>query len=413
MSTSSGHLQDHVRGRAGAVVAGVALLSVVLSGCGQPRIGSGAAGGPPRLHLVTGSNATGRDAAPAAVGNAGFGGYVLVGSLPDQPTRAPVLRWPAGAADVADVQRLTRTLAMTGTPIRHEYGWAVTGATGTVRVHDGGGHPWSYSRADRADCPPISVDIDHRDGAVTGTGCAVAVSPGQPAPTGPTASATRTTAAPLLAALGISPTDVAAAQVYVGYPDSTLSVSSTVDGMPTAGLETSVTVDRTGIAGASGRLQLPTAGDVYPLRTAKQAFDELANGPRPDMAPYCGPIPPESGQTPASKVTPVPCPSPVPVPVTGARIGLLLSYDTASQAQGPAAPLMVPAWFFTIAGVGLGPAVIAIDPSFLAPPEGSPPTNPAQSEGTAPGSGSAGSAGPNPPATPENPPVGTAASPKR
>jgi hypothetical protein len=182
--------------------------------------------------------------------------------------------------------------------------------------------------------------------------------------------------------------------------------------MPTVGLETSITVDRTGIAGASGRLQLPTAGDVYPLRTAKQAFDELANGPRPDMAPYCGPIPPEFGQTPATTVTPVPCPSPVPVPVTGARIGLLLSYDTASQAQGAAAPLMVPAWFFTIAADGLGPAVIAIDPSFLAPPGGSPPTNPAQSDGTAPGSGSAGSAGPNPPATPDNPPVGIAVSPK-
>jgi hypothetical protein len=207
---------------------------------------------------------------------------------------------------------------------------------------------------------------------------------------------TRSVAAPLVAALGLAASDVAAARIYVGFPYSTLSISPTVDGMPTQGLETSVYVDRTGIAAAGGRLDLPTPGDVYPLRTAKQAFDELSNGPRPLVEPYCGPIPGQSGSPPRANVASAPCPSPVPIRVTGARIGLLLTFDASSVTQSPGTPIVVPAWFFTVADNGLGPALIAIDPSILAPPEQPQPVNATAVTGGQPGPGSFSSAGPSP-----------------
>ncbi len=408
MSIRSRQRHDHVKGAyAVTTVAGFALLSLVLAGCAQPRTGSGATGEPPTLHIATGSDTGGsaamsRDAAPVPIDGGYFGGWVLVGALPVQPTQAAVRRWPDGPASPAEVQRLAQVLGVTGTPARHADGWVVTGATGVLRIRDDGGHQWSYTRADQTECPPITVDVDHPDGA-TGAACGMAIAPGQSIPAGPSTAATRSMAAPLLAGLGLGASDVAAATVYQGSPNSTLSVSPTVDSMPTQGLETTVYADRTGIAGASGRLDLPTPGDVYPLRTAKQAFEDLAKEPRPMMAPYCGPIPGVPGGTSAGPVPLPRCPSPEPVKVTGARIGLLLTYDMSSDSHGMGVPLMVPAWFFTVLAGGTGPVMIAIDPSFLAPPDQPQPGNPGSVPGGS-GSGSDGSAGTNI-ATPASPPV--------
>jgi hypothetical protein len=159
-----------------------------------------------------------------------------------------------------------------------------------------------------------------------------------------------------------------------------------------------VDVDARGIRSATGRLALPTAAADYPLRTAKQAFDDLGNGPRPMLAPYCGPLPMGSGgaelgapqPAPASAPVaqapgPMPCPTPKPVAITAATIGLLLTWE---GTQGGSA-LLVPAWFFTTAGSDYPVVTIAIDPHYLGSPSG--PSGPAGS--TAP-SGSAGPAGP-------------------
>jgi hypothetical protein len=88
------------------------------------------------------------------------------------------------------------------------------------------------------------------------------------------------------------------------------------------------------------------------------------------------------------------------VRVTGARIGLLLSYDASSSAPGPGVELAVPAWFFTVADDAAEPAVIAIDPSFLAPPAQPEPTN---GPDGLPGSGSDGSPGSVTGGTPTSP----------
>jgi hypothetical protein len=337
------------------------------------------------------------------VDDVAFAGYVLVGPLPDQPVEAPVYRWPAGPVGVGTVRQLAGVLSVTAAPARHAHGWVVTGATGELRLRDDG-REWSYARADRVACPPTTVDVDSSDFG-GGAGCGMAVAPGTPVPAGPTPAAARAAAAPLLAVLGLAPAEVAAAAVSTGYGDATLSVSPTVDGRPTQGLETTVYVDRAGVTAASGRLGPPTSGDVYPLRTAKQAFDELATQPRAVMEPYCGPIP---ASDPGAAVPPVPCPSPVPVRITGARLGLLLTYDMSGGTPGQAIALMVPAWFFTEAGTGAGsgtgPQMIAIDPAFLAPPVQPQPTVPIEAPGE-PESGSAGSTGVNTPASAIPPPA--------
>jgi hypothetical protein len=271
-------------------------------------------------------------------------------------------------------------------------------------VADAGGHPWSYARADRLDCPPYWVDVEGTPGAAT-TSCAVASPAGQLAVRGPDAPAARAAAAAMLAAAGVASVDAAAAAVSVGSPTSTLSVAPTVDGMPTQGLDTSAEVDLTGVAAAGGRLDLPAAGAPYALRTARAAFAALADGPRPLVPELCGPVPvdggtlppvpgaggsgaPEPAPVPSSKAAAArsgapsaPCPTPSPERVTGAVLGLLLAYDATADAVGPGRDVAVPAWFFQVQGSQASAAIIAVDPALLAPPP-----EPATSGGAAPGS---------------------------
>ena len=91
------------------------------------------------------------------------------------------------------------------------------------------------------------------------------------------------------------------------------------------------------------------------------------------------------------------CPGVGPRVVTGAHLGLMLASDAG-------APVLVPAWLFTIKGSDDPVAVVAVDPSYLGDPApgrsdgASSPPNPATSA-TAPGAtsapgASAGGAGP-------------------
>ena len=114
----------------------------------------------------------------------------------------------------------------------------------------------------------------------------VAPAPGTPA-NGPDEATTKAAAASLLTALGITGNE----QFSPGAPASYLNVSPKVAGLPTQGMETNINVDAKGITSATGQLQAPTAGDDYPLQTAKAAFDSLASRPQPAIARYCGPMP--------------------------------------------------------------------------------------------------------------------------
>ena len=371
-----------------------ALLPLVAyaAGCAAPSASRNAT--PPKLHIGNGqAEARG---APMAAAGAGFGGYVLSGPLPTQPTHARVWHWPADqAATAADVTRLAMALGITATPQRHAHGWVVASPSGELRVRDGGGAQWSFVRADLLSCPPMMLDVDHGPGTASSSGCAVAVpssgtpvSPGAttpppppqpppPPPPGPDDATTRAAAQQLLAALGVAGTQ----RVEPGGPQvSILSVAPSLDSLPAQGIDVTIGVDSRGIRSATGYLQMPTKGDDYPLRSARSAFDDLAKLPRPMIAMYCGPAPS------ATSVEPVSCPTPEPTRVTGATLGLQLRWDGASN-------LLVPAWFFNTDGSTLPVAIVAVDPAFIdSPVAASPPvstggqvqTSPTSAPGEAP-----------------------------
>ncbi|MDQ1496170.1 MAG: hypothetical protein QOG69_2653 [Actinomycetota bacterium] len=417
-------------------------LAVLVAGCASRNTAHSAS--PPKLLLAQTQLDSARAASGAAAlapgsgavdrpAFAGFGGYVLAGTLPDKPTHAPVWRWAKAPATEKDVVKLGKALGVTGTPQRHPYGWLLSSATGEVRVSDAVGSQWSYTRADLVTCSPYMVDIDHNPDGSTSSGCGVAVSPDQAIPNGPDDAAARAAVAPLIAALGVKGDE----QVSPGAPASSVMVSPEVGGLPTQGIETSIDVDSKGVRSAFGRLTTPAAGDDYPLRTAKQGFTDLSNRPHIMMGlamPYCGPMPdggpvplgsdaatpPDSA--PGAKLAPstsataavgsaptaiaaspptepnkpiqasgapepapvssgpadhpysphplpiVSCPPPTPQKVTGATLGLQLSYE-GNGSNGLGSEVLVPAWFFTIEGETTPTPVIAIDPAFLGTPE--------------------------------------------
>ena len=323
---------------------------------------------PPKLHIGNGQPEA-RGAAPMAAADAGSGfgtgGYVLSGPLPTQPTHARVWHWPADrAATAADITHLAVALGVTAAPQRHAHGWVVASSSGELRVRDGGDTQWSFVRADLLSCPPMMLDVDHGPGTASSSGCALAVpssgtplSPGAPPPPpppspGPDDAATRAAAQQLLVALGNAGTQ----RVQPGGPGvSILSVAPNLDSLPTQGLDITIGVDSRGIRSATGYLQTPTKGADYPLRSARSAFDDLAKLPRPMIAMYCEPAPS------AGSAGPVSCPTPEPTRVTGAKLGLQLRWDGATN-------LLVPAWFFSTDGSARPIAIVAVDPAFIDSP---------------------------------------------
>jgi hypothetical protein len=421
------HVTSTPTARATVCLAAAALL---VTGCASQKTSSGSK--LPKLLIAT----TAAGAAPAAAAaiapgtNGGpetrmgiFAGYVIAGTLPDQPTHAPIYLWPATKPSQSDVVKLATALGVSGTPTRHAHGWELKTSAGDLRVRDDQGQQWSYVRADAEQCPAFQVDIDNGDGVSTGFACAApggAPSPSAPA-NGPDEAASKAAAASLLTALGVTGDD----QFSAGAPISYLTVSPKIADMPTQGIETNINVDARGIIAATGQLQAPTAGDDYPLQTAKAAFDSIAARPEPMIAMYCGPIPggpnrfggvapsvgtgtgngatttiasgppavpspavapsavapptpiappvpvnsvsvgsPPADASPPIEVSPVPCPTPEPIKITGAELGLEIEYNATTAG----ATILVPSWFFTLADGSIATTAIAVDPSYLGTP---------------------------------------------
>jgi hypothetical protein len=430
----------------------VAAAALLVTGCASKQTAS--SGKLPKLLIATNAEgavpAAAAAIAPAPGGNAQgrmgiFPGYVIAGTLPDQPTHAPIYLWSSTKTSQADVEKLGTALGLNGTPSRHAYGWDLRTAAGELRVRDDRGEQWSYARTDTSTCPAYQVDIDNPDNAVSGVGCAVASAGATPAD-GPDETTTKGAAAGLLKALGITGDE----QFSTGAPTSYLNVSPTVAGLSTQGIETNINVDAKGIVAATGYLQTLKPGDDYPLQTAKAAFDSLAARPQPMIAQYCGPIPggpnrfggiapspatvtggtanggagaiasappavpsaavappavvgpgkpvgppvpvnsvgvgspPADGSAPIES-SPVPCPTPEPIKITGAKLGLEIEYNATSDG----ATILVPSWFFPLADGSLATTAIAVDPSYLGTPP--PPTEfpGGSSDGSGGGGGSA------------------------
>ncbi len=402
-----------------AATAGALASVLVLAACGSQVAGSGASGSLPLLRIGTSSYGA-TDAVARASGSGGAGTtedpYPLTGTLPSGPSSATVFRFAAGATSRDDVAALAAALGVTATPVRHQHGWAVTATTGEVRVHDGG-TAWSYSRG-QTDCPTyaVDIDIDNADGTISSSGCATVMPPGDSTVGGTASSSTTTTtttrpattaapgdaaalaaATPVLTAAGLDPAQARVLAGADGYPVRTVVLDPTIDGLRTSGARTTVDVDRAGVLGAMGVLATPKAGDTYPIVSAANALDLLRAMPRPEIAMAC-----VQGKA---------CPGVGPQPVTGAVLGLSMAYDAG-------APVLVPAWLFTVTGSDEPVAVVAVEQKYLADPTQGP--NPvgsgpdatsAPDPGTSDGGGSGsspGSSGGVDPATPvpvTDPPV--------
>ena len=330
-----------------ALSAGALATLLTLTACGSQVAGSGT-GGPPVLRIGTGTYAGDVRAAAGGATGPGADGFPLSGTLPTGPATSTVARFGTTEVPAADVSALARTLGLAGSPVRHAHGWELATKDGVLRVRDGG-TAWSFARGS-AQCPAYSVDVDQA-GGVNGVGCAVASGPGAtpaPATPVPTDAATRAAADPVLAAVGLDATAARVLPAVSGYGVRTVTIDPVVDGRPTVGARTLVDVDHLGVLGALGVLSTPTVGDEYPIITAAAALDLLRSMPQPEIAIACA-----IGQK---------CPGIGPKVVTGARLGLTMAYDGS-------APVLVPAWLFSIRGSDDPTPVIAVDPTYLADPE--------------------------------------------
>ncbi|MEI7778896.1 MAG: hypothetical protein WCJ42_05650 [Actinomycetes bacterium] len=386
-------------------------LALLLSACGH----SNTSGQPSPLHLRQAAKGFAATADMAVLS----GGYTLSGTLPTSPSSAPVFSWTA-ASTVSDttVSALAKAFGVTGTPVRHAYGWVASDATGEIRVRDGAGAQWSFTTPDvTASCMGPIVDVDNATNNGTVSSCGVVgVAMGATAPSATAAPAPPTTPVPGPTQIPVDPpivpADIAhaivdptiralgilgAETVTPGMGSASVTLDPTVNGLPTQGISTYFQVDRTQVQYAGGWLTLPVAADTYPLVTADQAFKDLANRPQPMMGILCP-------QT--LDATSNPCPTPPPIVITGAELGLELNFDATN------APILIPSWFFKTADAGYPITSIAIDPAYLAPATPSPVGTDIipPSSGTGGGTNSSGGSGGGPVPTmvpPAAPPVAT------
>ena len=354
----------------------VALLT--LTACGT-QVATGDGDGPPPLRIGTASSLV---SAADTVTHSGAGGAVtLDGVLPTGPDRAAVQRYADGRMPQERVRDLAGALGLAADPVRRTHGWEVDSGGSLLRVRDGDGE-WSYSRAGLT-CPAYLVDVETPYGGST-VSCAVggregaSPTPALPVPSDAVALAAAT---PVLAVAGLD--DDARLLPYAGGLSRTVVADPVVAGLPTSGIRSVVDVDRTGVTGAYGRLGTTTAGPTYPIVSARTAYDALVTAPRPLPELAC--VESKDGST--------LCPKPTPLVVTGAVLGLELASDDG-------APVLVPAWLFSVRGATEPLTAVAVEPRYLADPE--PGTQPGG--GSVPGS-TGGSGGTEPSVPAADPPV--------
>jgi hypothetical protein len=358
---------------AAAVVAAVLVAVLVVVSAVHGRNGATA---PPVLHLAgitagsvdqpiqPAAGASDKSGPPRSITNGA--GWRLEGTLPNGSSSGRVHRLPGGTTTGAFVTVLARALGMKGEPKHLSGGWYFLSGTTELSVSELAGRHWTYSNHGCIAGPVLDPQ--------TGTACAVAQSAppippaaganGAPGGTGfsppPTASPpvpvpeniARSLARPVFEAVGVNPE---AARVDTVGGQRSIVFSPQMAGLTVVGLETRVSVDQQGeIVDASGWLATPTASAMYPLISARQAFDQLRQQPQPMMAlgmpcrsisgrPGCGPTP--------HRV------------VTGATLGLTQAY---SSNRGI---LLVPAWLFQVRGEPTPVAVVAVEAAFLGEPE--------------------------------------------
>ena len=394
-----------------AIAAALAVLGVVAGVSTLSRDGSSAV--PPVLRLGAGSYAATADAAR--------GSYRLTGTLPSGPSEARVRDLPATAAPVAQVRTLAAALGETAEP-RGDGLWKA----GDLRVADAPGNPWTWGQSCGPDTPvspdggvakdlPTSVcayGTVFSGGGVssnsTGSGIAPSGSTGSGTVSGGTSSSAGyacpspppgagpvvcndTPGVPLPAPLPpkkvlLTESQALAATVEVrnalGLGDAptrveglSLVVEPLAGSLPTSGMATLLQLSsQAKLVGASGWLSTGGEGALYPLRTARQAFD--------DMPVFALGAPCDAAGCPEGPA------------VTGARLGL----SRVELDEGAAA--LVPAWLFTVKGSPVPLVALAVADRFLGGPDPAktnPGTEPTAKPGTTePGTTEPGTTEPDP-----------------
>ena len=407
-----------------APVAAVAAVLAVLVGVSFFSNDGGAAAGPPVLRLAV------ADASFAASSMNGRGSYRLTGTLPDGPSEARLRDLPASAASEAVVRTLAVALGETAAPVRVGGTWR----TGDLVVTDEPGNRWAWGSACGPDTP-VSSDGGTANGfatsiCVNGTAPAGGTPPaggssggssggGSSSSSGSAPSAGAGISAPVgtisPTAVAACPSQPAAAELVAcnepGVPlpeplppekvlltesralaatarirdalglgdDPTrveglsVVVEPVAGGLQTNGIATVLQLSgKATLVSASGSLSTGREGAMYPMRSARKAFDGIpvvALGAPCDAA--------GCPQGPA---------------ITGARLGL----SRVALADGAAA--LAPAWLFTVQGSPVPLVALAVADRFLGGPD------PAKSEpGPEPGVTNPGSIEPDPPGSPPPP----------
>lgn len=370
-----------MRSRVLAVVVAVAIPLAVL---GVVIARGGGSHRPARLPIVAGSSAEGAATPSAARVDAAlfpYGGIVYRAgpNIPALTGSAPAYR----VDNHRDASQLAAAFSLPTTPDENgaytdgdaQLTFAPNGAWGYARQTGGG----VASSGVATSCPANADCIPPDSSSPT--------EPQRPADL-PSQDDAKRIALELLARAGLDTAHVAVT-VDDGITQWIVGVDPTVDGVTTEGFSSTVTIGAGGVVDyASGNVGTPQRADTYPLLGTTAAIDRLNQGkgfvgPRPlaAVAPdtpavtsiggvaggspgSVEPAPPAATRPPET-VSPatVPPPAPQEVTLTGAERVLLL----ATSFDGNEAWL-VPAYRFTT-DAGAGPTVLAIDDTFLTPPD--------------------------------------------
>ncbi len=387
-----------MNGRSKVLAPVLTVVAVVAVAATAALVGGGPGTARPRvLHLAAGTEARDLALATPLSSRSAAGDYRLVGTLPTStPADAAAWALAKGLGEPAPVAALAEVLGAP-TPARGPDGWTA----GALHVGSDAGRPWWWNacfaatdlpQADGPDAAVSSPSVGVVGCAVSGattsspgsTGSGSASQPGTqglqitpappppglspPYPCPPEAAAQsdvtcepvpdRTpTSAEVFAAAGDLLTAVGLDQPgqVTTYPGGgTVTVDPRLDGLPTVGWSTQIDLTVTGdslkVTSAHGWLAPATRADSYPLISAKQAYDALPAMPRALLA--CPQPSPGSGSD-------VACPEPVATSITGAHLGLALTWLEGQQA------VLLPAWLFDVQGSDQPLPSVAVDHTYL------------------------------------------------
>ena len=341
-------------------------------------------------------------AAESSISPAGRVQYPVRGKLPDLPRSARA--WTLPDQVTRDrVAQLARTLGLAGEPSGNGQTWSVTDGTRRLFVNQLPGGPWTMTDSVAGcggpvrgvagkggsgpkiiGCPlAVSRSVGVRPGAAPGA-AGTPVPPDQPSattlerptppstlqPPKPVALPDRATAERIARELfgrAGAPMDGTDVQLVQGFDRWSATATPEVGGMPTSGFLWTAGIGAKGrILSATGWLDSPRAGDVYPLITVQEALQRLR------QRQVIGPIPVPDLATPcarAAPVTPGGCgPSrPLTFQVTDVRLGLQYAVPLTRQGGGQTQSYLVPAYQFQLNDSwDRQVSVIAVQDRFLA-----------------------------------------------